>query len=291
MKDSLKHLPEHKQQEIAKLVESIKKFATVEMIILFGSHSRPPSKEGVNSWVSHKYVRENAVFEYSSDFDILIVVRSKKMEEDFGVWDQVEADAYKNGVRTWISLLIDNIHYVNEQLELGRYFYSDIKKEGILLYDSGRYALAEAKDLSEDKQRSLAKKDFEHWYESAKFFYDDFKGNLDKGRYNMSVFNLHQAAERFLVAFLLVGTGYRPKTHDLKNLLDFAQQLDSDIWKIFLAGIDLPEERRLFELLRKAYVDARYESSYKITFAELELLGTLVSNLSDYVFEFCSSRI
>ncbi len=280
MNKVLGNLPEYKRDELEKILAIILEHAKVEMVILFGSHVK-------DSWVSHKYVKDDNVYEYNSDFDLLIVVKNKKMEEDFGVWDAIESECYKQGVRTWISLIVDNIHDVNEQLALGRYFYSEVKKEGVLLYDAGNYELAEPRILTENEKKDLAKQDYDYWFSSANYFLDDCRENLKKGRLSNAAFNLHQAVERFVAALLLVYTGYRPKTHDLKSLMERAQEVDPDIWKVFFAGVDAMEERRLFELLRRAYVDARYERSYEISGDELTFLLGRVVILSQRVEEFC----
>ena len=289
MKKSISHLPKQKQDEIKKIVKIILKHATVEMVILFGSHARGDSEKG--EWVKHKYVKEHVLYEYKSDFDILIVVKKKSMEEDFGVWDLIEAEAYKQGVSTWLGIIVDNIHYVNEQLELGRYFYSDIRKEGVLLYDSENYKLAKARKLSGKEQKELAKKDFKYWFESANNFFDDYEINLEKKRYNNAAFYLHQATERYISAILLVFTGYRPKSHDLKRLFEKTDLVDTNIQKFFNTGINVEKERKLFELLRKAYVDARYEKDYKITKKELELLGNNIVELKKMTKTLCAKKI
>lgn len=173
MNQDLGNLPQYKREELDKILAIILKHAKVEMVILFGSHVK-------DSWVSHKYVKEDKVYEYNSDFDLLVIVRNKQMEEDFGVWDAIESECYKQGVRTWISLIVDNIHDVNEQLSLGRYFYSEVKKEGVLLYDSKDYQLAEPRALTVKERKDLARQDYEYWFSSAEFFLDDCRENLKK---------------------------------------------------------------------------------------------------------------
>nr|WP_241760896.1 hypothetical protein [Rickettsia endosymbiont of Ixodes scapularis] len=42
-------------------------------------------------------------------------------------------------------------------MEIGRYFYTDIKKEGILLYNSGEFTLSEAKELPWSEMKEIAK--------------------------------------------------------------------------------------------------------------------------------------
>ena len=134
------NLPERKRDELKRVLDIILKHAQVEMVILFGSHARS-ANDSNQQWVSHKYVKDGTVYEYNSDFDLLVVVKNKQIEQDFGVWSTIETEVYKSKVRTWLGMIVDNIHYVNEQLELGRYFYCDLVKEGIVLFDSKEYAL------------------------------------------------------------------------------------------------------------------------------------------------------
>lgn len=50
-------------------------------------------------------------------------------------------------------------------------------------------------------------------------------------------------------------------------------------------------ERRSFELLREAYVKARYSRHYRISAEELEWLGTRVAMLRDLVEQLSLERI
>ncbi|HJD54946.1 MAG TPA: hypothetical protein LFW11_06450 [Rickettsia endosymbiont of Proechinophthirus fluctus] len=69
----------------------------------------------------------------------------------------------------WISIICESISEVNDKLEKGRYFYTDIKREGILLYDSGEQ-LARAKNLSWSEVKEMAKEDYECWCGRDKSF-------------------------------------------------------------------------------------------------------------------------
>jgi uncharacterized protein (UPF0216 family) len=51
------------------------------------------------------------------------------------------------------------------------------------------------------------------------------------------------------------------------------------------------KEKRLFELLKKAYVDARYKKSYKITKPELEYLADRVKKLRRLALKKCREKI
>ena len=78
-----------------------------------------------------------------------------------------------------------------------------------------------------------------------------------------AAFNLHQSVENFYKTVLLVYTNYKPKTHKLDKLSKMAGGHDPAFFKIFPMGTD--EERRRFDLLKQAYVGARYDPKYIIT--------------------------
>ena len=50
-------------------------------------------------------------------------------------------------------------------------------------------------------------------------------------------------------------------------------------------------ERRCYELLREAYVKARYSRHYRITAEQLEWLSSRVELLQELVLELCEERI
>jgi predicted nucleotidyltransferase len=70
-----KHLPQEKQQELSRIVETIRSHHEVEMVILFGSYAR-------NDWVEDEYEEGGTTYTYRSDYDILIVMADKSRERD-----------------------------------------------------------------------------------------------------------------------------------------------------------------------------------------------------------------
>ena len=282
MKKTIKHLPEQKQQELENIVHIIKKGVDVEMIILFGSYAR-------GDWVE-ELDEKGVYFRYQSDFDILVIVDDRKLAKKWRVWDQIEDDVRRSGfIKTPASIISENIHGINHKLKSGHYFYSDIKKEGILLYDSGRHKLSEEKKKSPEERQEKAGKDFEKWFESAKGFFEHYNFALTRNDYNIAAFQLHQAAERFYSAILLVFTGYKPKTHDLEDLSKQVASQDPTFLTVFPQGTQ--EEKDRFELLRKAYVDARYDENYTISDEELKWLGERVSLLQKMTENICREKI
>ncbi len=88
---------------------------------------------------------------------------------------------------------------------------------------------------------------------------------------------LHQAAERFYGCTLLVCTNYRPKTHNIAQLRSLCAQQDSRYFDNLTSNTKF--NRRSFQRLKHAYVDARYSEHYEITKEELNWLAQEVEKL------------
>jgi predicted nucleotidyltransferase/HEPN domain-containing protein len=283
MKKSLAHLPKHKRDELKLVTEIIlDECPTVLMIVLFGSYAR-------GDWVEDTYVENHITYEYASDFDILVVVRSGKIVNSTDTWRRAEARARRFPIRTWTNLIVESIETVNNALARGHYFFTDIKKEGILLYDAGECKLARRRELNPKERRGQAKAHFKEWFASAKDFYSTFEFNLKRRKYKIAAFELHQATERFYDAILLVFTNYRPKTHDLEKLSHTVTGYDPALLTVFPQATD--EQKKCFDLLKRAYVEARYNPGYRITKAQLEYLAERVKKLQRLTKRICQARI
>ena len=129
----------------------------IAMIILYGSFAR-------GDWV------RDLPNGYHSDTDILIILKKGKYKghATLRLKDNIYTRLKKTGVikdqiipyESEISIILESIEEINRQLEKGRYFYTDIKKEGILLYDSGEYTLSEAKVLPWSEMKEIASRLF-----------------------------------------------------------------------------------------------------------------------------------
>jgi predicted nucleotidyltransferase/HEPN domain-containing protein len=283
MKKSLAHLPKQKRDELKRVTEIIlDECPTVLMGILFGSHAR-------GDWVEDRHIEDGTLHEYMSDFDILVIVRSNRTINSTDTWRRVETRARRFPNRTWTNLIVESIETVNNALARGQYFFSDIKKEGILLYDTGEFKLARPRKLDPRERRGNARAHFEQWFTSAKEFYLGFDFYLKKHMLKRAAFLLHQATEALFDAILLVFTNYRPRLHDLEKLSHMVAGHDPAFMTIFPQAT--PEQKECFELLRRAYVEARYNPGYKITKAQLEYLAGQVRKLQRLTKRICEAKI
>ena len=186
-------------------------------------------------------------------------------------------------------MIVEDIEHLNKDLQCGNYFFADIKKEGVVLYDSGRHTLAEACPLEPAEYQRYAREDFEHWFPSACEFLDSYQFNFDRGSNSTAAFLLHQAAERFFDAVVLTFTRYKPKTHDIEKLDHQASDLHPEFFKVFPRATE--QQKHCFDLLKNAYIDARYKRDYAITKEELEYLANRVRKLQELTKRICEEKI
>ncbi|NQE65292.1 HEPN domain-containing protein [Caulobacter sp. RHG1] len=296
MNRRLDHLPSAKRRQLKWVVDTIREgFAEaiaqrtaprlrdgkLLKIILFGSHAR-------NDWVSDPIGR------YFSDFDLLIVVDHVDLTDFPEFWsktDGILVDALIAGdfLRTPVSLIVHDIDDVNQQLALGRYFFMDIVREGIVLFEEPDHPFAEAQPLTPEQALDESQRYYEDWFSSANGFFKNFRFSRDEGEANIAAFMLHQATERYYHALFLVLTLYSPKTHNLNQLRKLAEGLEPSLAEIW--PTDTKFQKRCYELLREAYVKARYSPHYRITTAELAWLEERIGMLRDRVQALGEARL
>ncbi|HYC95430.1 MAG TPA: HEPN domain-containing protein [Sphingomicrobium sp.] len=296
MRSDLDHLPEAKRRELDYVVELIRKgfsaaikHRTMERfrngkilkIILFGSYAR-------GDWV------EDPVGRYFSDFDLLIVVDHEDLTDVPEFWAATEDKLLEElsegkALRTPVSLIYHSLDDVNEKLRLGRYFFIDILRDGIVLFEEPGHPFAEPQPLSPQQALDETRAFFDQWFESANEFFDNFTINLERGRHNNAAFQLHQATERLYQCLFLVRTLYTPKTHNLNRLRALAEDMEPSLKQVWPASNR--DEKRAYARLREAYIKARYSREYRITEAELEWLGTRVERLKSLVEQACRVRL
>ncbi len=262
----------------------------IAFVILFGSFAR-------GEWVFDRYSEDGIVYEYASDYDFLVITKAKRKDSEDGISSfdlerKIKNDLYRSDVIRHDHnphFVIEPLDYVNSELEKGRYFFSDIKKEGILLYNSGDLNLSEAKNLDEAQIKEIARQDYNHWFGKAEGFFISCNAVFEKEKYVDAAFQLHQASESLFNCALLVLTGYKPKSHKLEDLNKLCSAQSNDFLTIFpLATTD---QKDCFELLQRAYIEARYSKSYKITKDQLEYLIGRVEGLQEVVKKICKNRI
>uniref|UniRef100_A0A0N4ZGT5 HEPN domain-containing protein n=1 Tax=Parastrongyloides trichosuri TaxID=131310 RepID=A0A0N4ZGT5_PARTI len=294
MKRPLRKLPLAKQRELDAAVEIIQdgfakaistrradrlKNGRILKIILFGSYAR-------GDWV------HDPVGRYFSDFDLLVVVDHEDLT-DIEFWEDVEkrllAELSAGAMRTSTELIVHSLDDVNFKLEHGRPFFIDIVREGVVLKDTPGVKLSDPQPLPPATALEEASEYSEEWQEDASRRKELAEFAVSKGFNSEAAFELHRVAETIYQGLLQVLTFYSPKSHNLIRLRNMTEPLEPRLREVW------PQEtkfqKRCFELLRAAYVKARYSRHYKITDEELAYLTERIEVLRDVVRAACEARI
>lgn len=296
MKTSLDHLPAGKRKELAFVVEVLRegfadalsrrtmpRFRNAKLlkIILFGSYAR-------GDWV------EDPKGRYFSDYDILVVVNDEELTDLDEFWakpDRRFLEELSSGevLRTQPSFVVHSLADVNKQLEEGRYFFTGILKDGITLFEEDGFPFAEPRPLTPEDAYSQTLEYFQEWTRSAATFLRGAKFYRADGSPKEAAFSLHQSAEKLYHGLILVLTLYSSKTHRLNVLRNRAEELDARLKEVWPRSTKF--ERQGFDLIRRAYVEARYSKNYEISDAHLEWLEGRIQALQALVEGISLERI
>lgn len=108
-------------------------------------------------------------------------------------------------------------------------------------------------------------------------------------KYKMASFHLHQAAENYLRTIPLVYILYGYKDHALEILMDRCKTHTLQLVSVFPRNTE--EERRLFNLLQDAYVQARYNKDFVVTKTDIDALIPRLELMRDITEKVCCDRI
>ena len=186
-------------------------------------------------------------------------------------------------------LIAHDIGYLKKRLKEIHYFFSDIVKEGCLLYDSGNYQISVGKELNSEDRLRVAKEHFDHWYEKSQSFHRNYQFNLENDDLIMASFMLHQSAEASYKALLLVYTNYTPHDHYLISMGRHTQEVLPNMEEIFPCFNE--QDRQSFENFDYAYIGARYDREFKISKNDLNYFAGRVERLIELTQKLCDEKL
>jgi predicted nucleotidyltransferase len=295
MKTSLDHLPETKRQELSRILEILfrefddasrnrnvaRKQGRILKVVLFGSYAR-------GDWV------DDRVGGYKSDYDLLVVVNDEALTDTADYWMLAEErlqQAYEitHDLTAPAQFIVHSLADVNGQLTRGRPFFTDIVREGVALYESADHPFARPAKLSPREAFEEASANFDNWFPSAGVFLDSAEYVSAKSHLKEAAFMLHQGAERFYHCALLTMTLYSAKSHNLNFLRAQAERVAPELIPAWPRSNRF--EKRSWELLKRAYVEARFSAHYAITKDELAWLLERVADLQARVERSCRAYL
>lgn len=291
MKSGLDHLPEGKRQELQLVLEvlfrafeaatknraSERRQGQILKVLLFGSYAR-------GDWV------DDPVGGYKSDYDLLVVVNCDELTDTAEYWGDAEAQLQQafeitHRLTAPAQFIVHSLSDVNRQLSRGRPFFVDIVRDGLVLYETGGSEFSRPQKLSLEEAYREASENFNEWFPSACGFARNAGYAVNDKDAKLAAFLFHQAGERLYHCTLLTQTLYSTKSHNLNFLRAQAERVAPELISAWPRGTRF--EKRTWELLRRAYVEARFSKHYAITPEELAWLAERIADLQSRVERSC----
>lgn len=246
-------------EQMESLQQQILKHSVAKRIYLLGlTHQRKRTESlfsvhGVSaSWISHYYV-------------LLLVERSNNYTL-CSVQDKIENNLQHITPVTAIVLYLDEFI---QWLLNGHPFANAVCQKAQLIYEDNGI-LPIPKEVNEQEQ----KKEIETLYTQTASKLESFLAGAElykiRKEYKLAAFMLHQAAEQSLRAMLIINTGLKINTHSIDKLFRYNSMFCYQLPELFPRNNE--KEKRLYTLLNKAYIHARYKDDYSITHEELTTL-------------------
>ena len=292
MRNDVDHLPPTQQGELDRVKQLLlsefaeatarasqpwKKSGRILKIVLFGSYAR-------NDWVDEP---ENG---YQSDYDLLVIVSHPDLTDIADYWYVAEDKIlHDTAIARPVNIIVHTLDEVNQALSRGEYFWVDIARDGIVLYELPGSAFALPKPLTAADAHEMALGYSSDWSQKIIDAIEIADFCISKEKWNDAAFSLHQAAERAYICFLLVRTLYFPRSHNIKFLRSLAEASEPRLIEAWPRAERV--DRRRFELLKRAYVEARYSPNYEISSEDLAALSQSVRRLRDIVEAVSRERI
>lgn len=292
MKSDVDHLPIVQQAELervqrvlmAEFASAIGRVTTASRrdgkilkIILFGSYAR------------HDWVDEPANG-YQSDFDLLVIVNHDDLTDIAHYWYVAEDRILRDGAITRpVNIIVHSLSEVNHALKRGEYFWVDIARDGVILYELPCHPLATPMPLTATDAYQMAEAYFSEWLAKVDDAVEIADFCIEKHKLKDAAFTLHQATERAYICFLLVRTLYFPRSHNIKFLRSLAEDHEPRLIEAWPR--DSRIDRRRFQLLKRAYVEARYSTAYDVTIEEIWAILASVRALRNIVERVSRERL
>lgn len=258
------------------LVDRIVKAVNPEMIFLLGAV------------VYHRSIKSifqtSAVgSQYMSNYIVLVLLENLNNKEPHEWQDKIE----NQGIP--VTSIVLSVYTFNEWLKAGHRFAINVQQSAEILYDSGSLQLQASHTATPHDEQIGIEKYWRDGITRAKEFLAGSELYRIRKQFAMAAFMLHQSAEQSLHTLLKVGTGYHANTHNIDRLLRYAGLVSDQLSDLFPQKTEA--DKQLFQLLQKAYSDARYKADYTINYDQLLCLTEKVRCMHEVLSAFRSAKL
>ncbi|MCW3090489.1 MAG: hypothetical protein JWP81_1558 [Ferruginibacter sp.] len=255
------------QQE--KLVSIIVEIAKPDMIFLLGASLYRRRSESIFNTTA-------PTSQHTADYFLLILIPDISNRELHEWQDKIEHHCKALMPVTTIVLQTSTFE---EWLKTDHPFAYTVLRSAAQIYDAGNLSFPAPGAINELTNKKDLEKYFTEGLNKSKEFLAGAELFRVREQNTMAAFMLHQSSEQALQVMLKIGTGFHSNTHSIDRLIRYASLVSYQLPDIFPQKSE--SDKRLFNLLQKAYIDTRYKEDYKISMPELLSLTEKVRRLQE----------
>lgn len=253
--------------DLQRLADIIVNAAKPAMIFLLGAALHHRRSESI-------FQQSAPVSRHIADCVLLILMESSGNKELHEWQDKIEAHC--KAVMPVTAIIVQKGTF-EEWLKEGHPFAVNVQHSALAVYNSGSPDLYMSQTTSHHPATYAIRNHLNEGLTKAKEFLAGSELFRIRKQHAMAAFMLHQSAEQALRTLMNVGTGYLANTHSIDRLLRYAALVSCQLTDIFPQTTE--EEKRIFNLLQKAYIDTRYKEEYKISAVDLLCLTEKVRHI------------
>lgn len=211
-----------------------------------------------------------------SDYFFLILINSANGKALYEWQDKIEQ--YCSSFLPITTIVLETTTF-NDWLKEGHLFARTVYNSSICLYSRDDISLSAPGEYNAGAEQKTIQKNYSEGLNKSQEFLAGAELYRIRKQNKMAAFMLHQSTEQALHTLLKIGTGFHCCTHNIERLLRYGSMVSYRLPDVFPRKTE--NEKRLFSLLQKAYIDTRYNENYAITNTDLNLLIEKVGQIQE----------
>lgn len=189
-----------------------------------------------------------------------------------------------------VTLVCHGESTIREEINSNNGFFITVLTKGKPIYTKdGFLNIEHIPKFNPSKAVVKAEKHYSHRISLVQGFWDCARESLSLGNFAITTFLLHQAVEQSCIMLIRVHLSYRSEFHNLNRLLCLCKCFSDEPYNL-LVGQN-PANRRLFDILIKSYVQARYSSEFVVSQKDAEELYEKVSSFIELAKALCKNKM
>lgn len=256
--------------EYIQLTKRILKAALAEKIFLLATTHMQRKTESI-------FVIEAPKYDSMEHYYLLVLIRRNREQSNNMVQEKIEA--FCNSATSPVTAIVIDNELFNDWLLEGQPFACRVKTKALQLYNNLNTTLADPAAIDKEALQKANEVTYCQGLNKVQEFLAGADLYRIRKQNKMAAFMLHQAAEHALLTILKITIGLGVNSHNLEKLVRYCSMVTCKVTDVFQKNKE--NDKRLFQLLQRAYIETRYKEDYSINTSDLQTLTEKIRVLQD----------